>query len=41
MPASSSSDAKAKLRVLTRNMGELGRLGIAVRDPFVELPVDT
>jgi predicted nucleic acid-binding protein len=29
------------LVLLTRNMGELGRLGIAVRDPFVELPADT
>ncbi len=28
------------LILLTRNMGELGRLGIAARDPFVELPAD-
>lgn len=28
------------LVLLTRNMSELGRLGIAARDPFVELPAD-
>lgn len=28
------------LVLLTRNMSELGRLGIAAHDPFVELPVD-
>jgi predicted nucleic acid-binding protein len=26
------------LVLLTHNMGEMGRLGISVRDPFVELP---
>ncbi len=26
--------------VLTRNMSELGRLGIGARDPFIELPPD-
>ena len=29
------------LTVLTRNMGEFGRLGVPVRDPFVALPPDT
>jgi len=29
------------LVLLTRNMSELGRLGIAARDPFVDLPPDT
>ena len=29
------------LILLTRNMSELGRLGIAARDPFAELPADT
>jgi predicted nucleic acid-binding protein len=28
------------LVLLTRNMAELGRLGIAARDPFTELPPD-
>jgi predicted nucleic acid-binding protein len=28
------------LVLLTRNMSELGRLGIAARDPFVDLPPD-
>ena len=28
------------LILLTRNMSELGRLGIAARDPFVDLPPD-
>jgi predicted nucleic acid-binding protein len=28
------------LVLLTRNMGELGRLGISARDPFVDLPPD-
>jgi predicted nucleic acid-binding protein len=28
------------LIVLTRNMGEFGRLGVPARDPFVELPED-
>ena len=28
------------LLLLTRNMGEFGRLGIAARDPFVDLPPD-
>ena len=28
------------LVLLTRNMGELGRLGIPAHDPFVELPAD-
>jgi predicted nucleic acid-binding protein len=29
------------LVLLTRNMKELGRLGIGARDPFVDLPPDT
>jgi predicted nucleic acid-binding protein len=29
------------LVLLTRNMSELGRLGIAARDPFMELPPET
>jgi toxin FitB len=29
------------LVVLTRNMGQFGRLGVPARDPFVELPADT
>jgi predicted nucleic acid-binding protein len=29
------------LILLTRNMGEFGRLGISARDPFVDLPPDT
>jgi len=28
------------LVVLTRNMSEIGRLGVAARDPFVDLPPD-
>ena len=28
------------LVLLTRNMSELGRLGIAARDPFIDLPPD-
>jgi predicted nucleic acid-binding protein len=28
------------LVLLTRNMSEFGRLGIAARDPFIELPPD-
>lgn len=28
------------LVLLTHNMGEMGRLGISARDPFVELPPD-
>lgn len=28
------------LVVLTRNMGQFGRLGVPARDPFVELPAD-
>lgn len=33
--------ARHGLVLLTRNMSELGRLGIAVRDPFEELPAGT
>lgn len=29
------------LIVLTRNMGQFGRLGVPAQDPFVELPADT
>jgi predicted nucleic acid-binding protein len=32
--------ARHGLVLLTRNMSEFGRLGIAARDPFIELPTD-
>ena len=33
--------ARHGLIVLTRNMGDFGRLGVPARDPFASLPADT